>query len=196
MGKFVLNINPWTLLISGWLGDCLESFEKNSVNQNCLIRLSCSLAGGDTRKLGLSSGAPVQLGRLDLVLLLHLYDSAWLFFLLAACCFVVMHTSVFLCCLLLPCCMTNGNAANSPPIISIYSDIFSQVVPTYWRLVGGPTWWPSVFIVNNKRKPLCMVNSNIDESKKDSDLFNPMQRCLFIALVWVREFWRRWFGRG
>ena len=62
MGKFVLNITPWTLLISGWLGDCLESFEKNSVNQNCLIRLSCSLAGGDTRKLGLSSGAPVQLG--------------------------------------------------------------------------------------------------------------------------------------
>ena len=28
-----------------------------------------------------------------------------------------------------------------------------------------------------------MVNPNIDESKKDSDLFNPMQRCLFIALV-------------
>ena len=66
-------------------------------------------------------------------------------------------TSVFLCCLLLPCCMTNASAANSPPIQSINSDIFSQVVATYWRLGGGPTWWPSVFIVNNKRKHLCMV---------------------------------------
>ena len=67
-------------------------------------------------------------------------------------------TSVFLCCLLLPCCMTNASAANSPPIQSINSDIFSQVVATYWRLVGGPTWWPSVFIVNNKRKPLCFLH--------------------------------------
>ena len=31
----------------------------------------------------------------------------------------VGFTSVFLCCLPLPCCMTNGSAANSPPIQSI-----------------------------------------------------------------------------
>ena len=68
-------------------------------------------------------------------------------------------TSVFLCCLLLPCCMTNASAANSPPIQSINSDIFSQVVATYWRLGGGPTWWPSIFFVNNIRKHLCSVHN-------------------------------------
>ena len=63
-----------------------------------------------------------------------------------------IFTSVFFCCLLLLRCRTNSSAANFPPIQSINSDIFSQVVATYWRLGGGPTWWPSVFIVNNKRK--------------------------------------------
>ena len=147
MGKFVLNITPWTLLHSGWLGDCLESFEKNSVNQNCLIRLSCSLAGGDTRKLGLSSGAPVQLGS-NII-------TNWI---------------------------NDKYITRTEPWTLFYCFTFTILLDYFFCLLLVVLWsW---------------VNSNIDESKKDSDLFNPMQRCLFIALVWVREFWLRWFGRG
>ena len=191
MGKFVLNITPWTLLHSGWLGDCLESFEKNSVNQNCLIRLSCSLAGGDTRKLGLSSGAPVQLGSNIITNWINdkyiTRTEPWTLFY----CFTFTILLDYFFCLLLV-------------VLWSCTQVFSFVVCcccVAWPTVMPPiprqfNQWPSVFIVNNKRKPLCMVNSNIDESKKDSDLFNPMQRYLFIALVWVREFWLRWFGRG
>ena len=55
--KICFLYHPLNLAHLGVTRRLLGSFEKNSVNQNCLIRLSCSLAAVDTRKLGLSSGA-------------------------------------------------------------------------------------------------------------------------------------------